>query len=576
MWELHIIPNTGGIVPMPSAYVGDEYSVLQYSYNDKGYITQKQDTKTGQSESYSYDALGRLTAYTVNNTVQRTFNYANNGNMTQNSGVGSNAYSYSAGLPHAVSNIVADTGVISSVWCNTTYNERNRPASIGQGLDTILIGYGDGLDRDQEIWKQGSAVQRTVNFLFADCEEEVSGSVTRYVDYLMADGRVVALHVKNGTADSIYYVHTDMLGSWERIVNTSDAVVQISHFDPWGNRMNAGNWTAKQDGTNFVFRRGFTGHEHYDQFKVINMNARLYDPVIGRFFSPDPQVQNPYSTQGLNRYSYCGNNPVMYSDPTGELFAADSWIFGFIHGFFSTGSNRWQTALNTANRLAKNDIKIWGGLFVTDPNKSFMGQCWEVASRFLWQTPQTLAGFALSQFANASEWLGFTNGGIQSISYLYGATAVTYNVGGWGAITLGSFINGDNQLRADPCNHLFQHEYGHYIQSQNFGIFYLSRYGIPSGLNCLGDKNHDNHPVEQDANIRAFKYFNKYIDSYSGWDFDSNPIIGYDNSLPYNNPYNQTVLNNGLIRPVWYNYLFTGEIIITGIINWISLENYED
>ena len=553
-------------------YVGNEYSVLQYTYNDKGYITQKQDTKTGQSESYTYDALGRLTAYTVNNTVQRTFNYANNGNMTHNSGVGSNAYSYSAGLPHAVSNIVADTGVISSVWCSTTYNARNRPASIGQGLDTILIGYGDGLDRDQEIWKQGSTVQRTVNFLFVDCEEEVAGSVTRHVDYLMADGRVVALHVKNGTADSIYYVHTDMLGSWEQIVNTSDAVVQSSHFDPWGNRMNAGNWTAKQDGTNFVFRRGFTGHEHYDQFKVINMNARLYDPVIGRFFSPDPQVQNPYSTQGLNRYSYCGNNPVMYSDPTGELFAADSWIFGFIHGFFSTGSNRWQTALNTANRLAKNDIKIWGGLFVTDPNKSFMGQCWEVASRFLWQTPQTLAGFALSQFANASEWLGFTNGGIQSISYLYGATAVTYNVGGWGAITLGSFINGDNQLRADPCNHLFQHEYGHYIQSQNFGIFYLSRYGIPSGLNCLGDKNHDYHPAEQDANIRAFKYFNKNIDNYTGWRFRENPILSYDESRPYDNPQNQAALNNGLLRPAWYNYILPGEFVITGIINWFSLE----
>ena len=261
--------STTSCVGILGTTVGHEYSVLQYTYNDKGYITQKQDTKTGQSESYTYDAIGRLTAYTVNNTVQRTFNYANNGNMTQNSGVGSNAYSYSAGLPHAVSNIVADTGVISSVWCSTTYNERNRPASIGQGLDTILIGYGDGMDRDQEIWKLGSTVQRTVNFLFADCEEEVAGSVTRYVDYLMADGRVVALHVKNGTADSIYYVHTDMLGSWERIVNTSDAVVQSSHFDPWGNRMSAGNWTVKQDGTNFVFRRGFTGHEHYDQFKVI-------------------------------------------------------------------------------------------------------------------------------------------------------------------------------------------------------------------------------------------------------------------------------------------------------------------
>ncbi len=43
----------------------------------------------------------------------------------------------------------------------------------------------------------------------------------------------------------------------------------------------------------FSFSRGFTGHEHYDRFKIVNANARLYDPVIGRFFSPDPFVQVP-------------------------------------------------------------------------------------------------------------------------------------------------------------------------------------------------------------------------------------------------------------------------------------------
>ena len=60
--------------------------------------------------------------------------------------------------------------------------------------------------------------------------------------------------------------------------------------------------------------------------------------------TPDPQVQRPFSTQGFNRYSYCGNNLVMYSDPDGEYFIIDSWILGLIHGFFSTGGNRWQTA----------------------------------------------------------------------------------------------------------------------------------------------------------------------------------------------------------------------------------------
>ncbi len=90
--------------------------------------------------------------------------------------------------------------------------------------------------------------------------------------------------------------------------------------------MSASDWTAGQDGTSFSFRRGFTGHEHYDRFRIINMNARLYDPVIGRFFSPDPQVQNPFSTQGLNRYTYCGNNPVMYIDENGEI----AWLIPVI------------------------------------------------------------------------------------------------------------------------------------------------------------------------------------------------------------------------------------------------------
>ena len=60
----------------------------------------------------------------------------------------------------------------------------------------------------------------------------------------------MALHVHNTTAnaDSLYYVQTDLLGSWDRIVDGNRNVVQSSHFDPWGNRMNAANWTQRQDG----------------------------------------------------------------------------------------------------------------------------------------------------------------------------------------------------------------------------------------------------------------------------------------------------------------------------------------
>ena len=53
------------------------------------------------------------------------------------------------------------------------------------------------------------------------------------------------------------------------------------------------------------------------------MNARLYDPVIGRFFSPDPIIQDYEATQTLNRYSYCQNNPVNRVDVDGRL---DEWV----------------------------------------------------------------------------------------------------------------------------------------------------------------------------------------------------------------------------------------------------------
>jgi len=58
-----------------------------------------------------------------------------------------------------------------------------------------------------------------------------------------------------------------------------------------------------------------------DEFGLINMNGRCYDPVVGRFLSPDILVQNPNNTQCYNRYSYAINNPLKYSDPSG-------WSYG--------------------------------------------------------------------------------------------------------------------------------------------------------------------------------------------------------------------------------------------------------
>ena len=59
------------------------------------------------------------------------------------------------------------------------------------------------------------------------------------------------------------------------------------------------------------------GHEHLPWFGLVNMNARLYDPAVGRFLSPDPIIQDITNSQSFNRYTYVINNPLKYNDTTG-------------------------------------------------------------------------------------------------------------------------------------------------------------------------------------------------------------------------------------------------------------------
>ena len=60
-------------------------------------------------------------------------------------------------------------------------------------------------------------------------------------------------------------------------------------------------------------------YEHWDEIDLIDMNGRMYDPTVGRFLSPDPYVQDATNPQNFNRYAYCLNNPLKYTDPSGYL-----------------------------------------------------------------------------------------------------------------------------------------------------------------------------------------------------------------------------------------------------------------
>jgi RHS repeat-associated protein len=121
--------------------------------------------------------------------------------------------------------------------------------------------------------------------------------------------------------DSMFYVCTDRQGSVTALINQTGTVSERYSYDAYGRRRNPANWNDYNVPAPSLINRGYTGHEMLDGFGLINMNGRMYDPVIGRILSPDPFVSSATSTQSYNRYSYCLNNPLRYTDPSGYSVA---------------------------------------------------------------------------------------------------------------------------------------------------------------------------------------------------------------------------------------------------------------
>ncbi len=102
--------------------------------------------------------------------------------------------------------------------------------------------------------------------------------------------------------------------------------------------------------------RGYTGHEHLPEFNLINMNGRMYDPLIARMLSPDNYVQSASSTQAYNRYSYAYNNPLKYTDPSGDFiglfYIAAGTLLGGTGNLIAGGmSNPYEEAYKSITKV---------------------------------------------------------------------------------------------------------------------------------------------------------------------------------------------------------------------------------
>ncbi len=186
---------------------------------------------------------------------------------------------------------------------------------------------------------------------------------------------VVAVSITDGTTTTLHYLHTDYLGSVVAISNTSGVREQEMSYDAWGRRRNPDTWgyDSLPDPSTYLVNRGFTFHEHYDILGLINMNGRVYDPVVGRFLSVDPLVGNPLNAQDYNGYSYCGNNPLKYIDPTGFVTEMayttndPSEIAGFLNHVASGGGVDNYNYSSWSETTVSND-NLWGIIVIGSDN----------------------------------------------------------------------------------------------------------------------------------------------------------------------------------------------------------------
>ena len=344
-----IVSGTG------TAYTGNVQRV-DYSYDALGNVLTREDNSiTGKNitDTYTYDNMNRLTSVNTSSDVlgayatSKTYSYDALGNISYQSGIGS--YTYYADKPHALKSAGNRNYTYDSVG-NTvnrngdtiTYTPLNKPATLTNHLNnkTVTFTYGAG---GQRYMKQTSDGKYTF-YLGKAYEEQVEDNTEKQICYITLGGKTIGTHTE--VKDTNYvttnphyneatynrYFHTDALGSITAITDDSGTVVERRSYEAFGKirAMDYGTNNNTIANTTIQTTRAFTGHEQIAELSgLVHMNARIYDSDIGRFLSADTVVQDPHDSQAYNRYSYARNNPMKYTDPTGNSWWTkfrDKWL----------------------------------------------------------------------------------------------------------------------------------------------------------------------------------------------------------------------------------------------------------
>ena len=316
----------------------------RYSFDPvTGNLNSRQNYILSKTESFTYDNLDRL--LTVSGPQNLTMDYDANGNITQNSDVGSIFKYNHPTKPYALTGIETSTGLVSDIsQVFSAYTSFEQPSTITESPYQATFLYNSDDQRAKMEVKQSGSTILTRWYVGSRYMKETAGSTTKEFTWIGGDAYTAPVTaVKQGTTVTYYALLRDHLGSITHVSNMSGWAMSEYSYSAWGRRRDKDTWSFTLSGEPELFAgRGFTSHEWLPWFNLYNMNGRLYDPVVGRFLSPDNYVQDPFSSQNYNRYSYVLNNPLKYTDPSGELFLLElfatvvgSYIIGGLHNWIN-------------------------------------------------------------------------------------------------------------------------------------------------------------------------------------------------------------------------------------------------
>lgn len=306
-----------------SRTTGGDFNIVEsFDYDDNNRLVNWTNPVTGIKPSSNrnvYDIKGRI----MENDQVGTIKYENSAKVYQPTGMTLNA----AGTQNYNNDLIQ----------TITYNENNDPVFIDGIKGDVAFQYGLTNMRQRVSYGGNFSMDGDGKFTkfynedgsFEVLKDNITGKEKHilYIGGSPYESNIVYLKNFDETNGSYKFLHKDYIGSILAISDEAGNKLEQRHFDAWGNftHLQIGNGaiiTDKNsiDNASLLLDRGYTSHEHFAEVGIIHMNGRLYDPLLRRFLNADENIQEPFNTQNYNKYGYVLNNPLMFSDPTGEFF----------------------------------------------------------------------------------------------------------------------------------------------------------------------------------------------------------------------------------------------------------------